>query len=397
MDTRRRLSRRTLVGLITGAGALAAVAAGRDPETGAAERSGRPARPADAPRPLPAKSLGALAHDAGLIFGASIADDVFNDPAYRQVYLDQARIVTSDLALKMAILRPQADVADYADADRLVGFAQANHMLFRGHTLVWNENNPDWMKRLDKAAVASLLDRHVETTVARYAGRIHSWDVVNEPFWPGHRAPGGFRKGPWYDALGPAYIGRALRKAAAADPTARLVINEAFTERGDNLGLTVRAALLRLIDDLQHQGVPLHAIGLESHLQPQYPSDDAGFVTFLEAIAARGLDIYLTELDIDDTSLPKDTAARDLAAAQRVHAYLSHALSVPAVRIVECWQLSDRYSWYQSPEILRERRNGTLPRPLPFDAHMRRKPMYDAIARAFFDRPKARSDSRSPT
>ena len=237
--------------------------------------------------------------------------------------------------------------------------------------------------------MARLLDTHVEETVGRYAGRIHSWDVVNEPIWPDHRAPGGLRKGPWYNALGPDYVARALRRAAAADPKARLVINEAFTERGDPLGLAVREGLLRLIDELQKHGAPLHAVGLEAHLQPQHPADDAGFARFLERLSARGLDIYLSEFDVDDSAFPRDPAARDAAMAKRVGDFLAHALSVPAVKALECWQLSDRYSWYADPQLLRGRAAGDFPRPLPFDRDMNRKPMFDAIANALRARARA--------
>lgn len=330
----------------------------------------------------PQEPLGELAARAGLQFGASIAGEALSDAGYRRLYLEHARILTSDLALKFAILRPDRGAPRYEDADALVAFAAANKMPFRGHCLIWNESNPDWIKSLGKAEMAELLDRHVDATVRRYKGRVHSWDVVNEPFWPDHGAPGGYRNGPWHNALGPGYIARALRIAAAADPSAKLVVNEAFTERGDALGLAARAGMLRLIDDLRKQDVPLHAIGLEAHLQPQFKSDDDGFVRFLKEIAGRGLDIYLTELDIDDASLPRDIGLRDKVAAARVGAFLQRALSVPAVKVLECWQLSDRYSWYADPSMLRARAAGDLPRPLPFDRYFTRKPMYDAIANA---------------
>ena len=50
------------------------------------------------------------------------------------------------------------------------------------------------------------------------------------------------------------------------------------------------------------------------------------------------------------------------------------------MKVLECWQLSDRYSWYADPAIARKR--GRAARPLPFDEALNRKPMFDAIARA---------------
>ncbi len=375
MGRNMELTRRGVLSLMAGASAGAAtlVLANSEP-------------PAYAP---PEEGLGALAARAGIEFGASVSMEIFADTGYRRLYLEQARILTSDTALKFASVRGTRATPNYADADALIAFAAANDMKFRGHCLIWNESNPGWVSALSKTDAARLLDQHIDETVGRYAGRMHSWDVVNEPFWPDHHAPGGFRRGPWHNALGPAYIGRALRRAAGADPAARLVINEAFCERGDPLGLAVREGMIRLIDDLQHEGAPLHAIALEAHLQPQHPADDDGFVRFLEKIAARGLDIYLSELDIDDSSLPREAGARDAAAAKRVGAFLDRALSVPAVKVVECWQLSDRYSWYADPQMLRGRTAGDLPRPLPFDRDFSGKPMRQAISAAFRERARA--------
>ena len=325
------------------------------------------------------ESLGALAARSGLLFGAAAAH-VFEDEDYGRIYREQVRILSTNLALKFLSLRPDRGPPQFEEADKLFEFASHNGMAFRGHNLIWNDNNPDWLKRLRPAEVAGVLDAHIDETVGRYAGRMHSWDVVNEPFWPDGGAPGGFRKGVWYEAMGPGYIVRALRRAAAADPKAGLVINEAFTERTDALGLAVRAGLLKLIDDLQHQGVPLTAIGLEAHLQPQIAYDDHSYVAFLHEIARRGLDIYLTEFDIDDRAYEGDAAARDRQVADRAEAFLSKALSVPAVKVLQCWELSDRYGDYQEPE-----RNAGKPfvpgRPLPYDRWLDRKPMYEAIAR----------------
>ncbi len=363
------LTRRSAIAILAGCGVFSTASALRVSE-------------ASPSQPRGARSLGQAAERSGLLFGASIASVGVDSPAYRDLYIAQARILTSDLALKFAALRPDSGAPHYADADLLVDFAQKHDMRFRGHNLIWNESNPHWIGTLDAAQLGALLDRHIDETVGRYAGRMHSWDVVNEPFWPDHWAPGFFRKGPWFDKLGPDYIGRALRRAGQADPAAKLVINEAFTERGDGLGLEVRRRMLRLIDDLQHAGVPLHAIGLEAHLQPQYPADILGFEVFLDEIARRKLDIYLTELDVDDVALPADVDERDRKVADYVFAFLTRALACPAVKVLECWQLSDRYSWYRDPALANRRITGGSPRPLPFDLDFRPKPMFDAILNA---------------
>ena len=77
----------------------------------------------------------------------------------------------------------------------MVAFCQAAGIPIRGHTLIWNEWNPEWLKQAAPGHVAYWLDRHIEEVVGRYAGKFHSWDVVNEPMWPGHNKEFGLRSG----------------------------------------------------------------------------------------------------------------------------------------------------------------------------------------------------------
>jgi endo-1,4-beta-xylanase len=334
------------------------------------------------------ESLAAIAAKSGIIYGASAARELFVDESYRKLYLRETKSITTDVALKFDYLRPNEAEFQFENSDKLIQFAMNNKLKTRGHTLIWNDNAPSWLFKKSPAQIARIMDEHIDKVVARYKGKIDVWDVVNEPFWPGHGVTGGFRKGVWHDKLGTDYIARALTRASKADPAAKLAINEAQTERSDELGLTIRAGLLRLIDDLQHKGVPLHAIGLQGHLQPQFPFNDKSYVEFLQQLAARKLDIHITELDIDDLSYIGSIRERDRQAATRVYDFLSHALSVKNVTVVTNWQLSDRYSWYGEPAVMKELKAHRALRPLPFDADMEHKPMWFAMKKAFAERAK---------
>ena len=182
-----------------------------------------------------------------------------------------------------------------------------------------------------------------------YAGRLQSWDVVNEPFWLGRDGPGTFRPGPWLTAFGDDYVERAFRRTAALDPNATLVLNEAWTECDSPVGQAVRASLLALVDRLQHAGVKLGAVGLQGHILPAEPWDGGRFGDFLHGLAERKLDIDVTELDVVDDPLRGDVARRDGEAAELTHRLLSVALKVPAVKMLIAWSLSDKYSWLPTP------------------------------------------------
>lgn len=330
-----------------------------------------------------AQSLGSIAAKNGLMFGAAAGPVIDKDVAYRELYTSQTKIITTDIALKMGTIAPQAGALCFDQADRLHQFCANNKVPMRGHCLIWNDWVPQWIKAMSIDERRKFFDHYIEQVVGRYAGQLHSWDIVNEPFWPGHKAPGGYRLGPWYDAFGTDYIKRAFERAALVDKKSKFVLNEAQTERDDDVGRTSRAGMLRLVDELQHAGVRLDAVGLQGHLQPRYPYDQQRFLDFVHALAERKIDIYITEFDVRDDTFPDDVAARDKVIAETAEKFLNAVLQVPAVKAVITWQLSDHYSFYKGIALQKDPNTQRLPRPLPYDADMQKKPLWFAMARAF--------------
>lgn len=366
-DVASTLSRR---GVLAGALAAGAQAASATGTLSATETS-----------PIEAvTSLGVLAARRGILFGAAVDWTVLNDPRLGALYRHQTRVVTTDTALKLGSLRPkQPDLVDYGEADALVDFAARSGLAMRGHTLAWNAWQPDWVERLTPREAAYWLERHITETVGRYAGRLHSWDVVNEPLWPDDNLPGGLRGGPWYKTIGRDYIRQAFVAAHRADPTVKLVLNEAGSEwkKSFTSGERQTADLLRLVDGLQDAGIRLDAVGLECHYFPKFEFDPDGFAKLIRSLAERKLDVYLTEIDVNDTEFPDDLSQRDARVAEKYAMLLRPALADPAVRVIQTWELTDGQSWLQE-----QARGKRRPRPLPFDAEYRPKAAYHAIAKA---------------
>ena len=95
--------------------------------------------------------------------------------------------------------------------------------------------------------------------------------------------------------------------------------------------------------------------------------DDKGFSRFLDDLAARGLEVMLTELDCIDKGAPSDIGGRDAAVAAACKHYLDVSLANRAVTTVINWGLSDRNSWVISGgDPLAKRDDGLRPQPLPF-------------------------------
>lgn len=333
-------------------------------------------------------SLGQIAQSNGILFGSAYDRDILNNPPFAELYARQAHILTSNNFLKFGSLRPAEGTGDFSTADSLINFALERSIKVRGHNLIWNEWTPEWLQSSSGDRIAYWLDRHIDETVSRYAGRLHSWDVVNEPLWLAHGNEGGYRGGPWFSALGKSYIATALKRARAADPSAKLLINESGPEWQRYWthmeGAPIRAAFLRLIDELQDAGVPLDAVGLQCHWMPDFEFSPAAFEDFLHEIAVRRLSIYLTELDVSDANLNGSVSQRDAEVARRYELLVSTALKVPQVKVIQTWELCDNATWMRTASLRGP--NGRLPRPLPFDDQLRPKAAYEALVRALATR-----------
>lgn len=332
-----------------------------------------------------ATSLGTLAAEKGLRLGASFSTgelDQAHGPSYARLYREHVHHITSELELKLAVLAPRPGARDFGPADRLFEYAERNGLAVRGHTLIWNDDIPDWVRALTKREVIQLLDGHIAAVMARYRGRVSSWDVVNEPIAPWDRQPGNLRNGPFLSALGVDYIARSFHVARAADATAELVLNEAQTESADENGQVFRDSLMGLLRDLKADGAPIDAIGLQAHLDSARPYDFPRFAGFIEEIAALDYKVLITELDVNDRAFANDIRERDAKVAEMYSAFLRSVLSVRAVTSVTFWQLADHTSWitYQArkaaPAALRR------PRPLPFDENFAPKRAFYAIVEA---------------
>ncbi len=105
---------------------------------------------------------------------------------------------------------------------------------------------------------------------------------------------------------------------------------------------------------------------------------------FLREVAQLDLKILITELDVTDESFATNILQRDLETAAIYEDYLSIVLSEPAVIEVSTWGISDRYTWIAKDA---PRRDGTPVRPLPLDAKLNRKKVWNAIARSFDNAP----------
>lgn len=313
-------------------------------------------------------------------YGAAVRSDALvSDSSYREAIIANCQLIVPESELKWTELRPTRHEYRFERADAIIDFARQNQIAVRGHTLAWYGALPAWTADISSRAEAEreLVD-HIETVVSRYRGVIPSWDVVNEPLaeWPENASS--FRPSIWAARLGRDYLPIALRATAAADPDARLVINEYDLEFKGPRFAARRAALVQLLRYLRSINAPLHAVGLQAHLFGERAIDRDGLQALLGEIAALKLDVLITELDVIDNKLPGKANERDELVAATAGSFLKSVCDVVRPKAILTWGLSDRYTWV--PTYFK-RQDGMPNRPLPLDANLKRKPLFDVIER----------------
>ena len=304
--------------------------------------------------------------------------DLQADPRLGEAISTYCTQVVPVLELKWPMLRPNAHTFEFERADAILDFARENDLTMRGHALAWYHDIPDWTKQIkDTKGVERAYVDHIGTVVSYYKDKLTSWDVVNEPI-PDNpdeaRETGAIRSGRsiWQplDSAGLPHGGRGRSLRQARDQRIRHRVGEG----------TVHCQA-RGVPQPDHgpldQGVPLHAVGLQSHLHAELEIDTHGLAEFVTELRSWGLEVLVTELDVDDQKLTGNPAERDAIVAKRVDDLLTAISTSGPVRSILTWGLSDRYSWINGTFARADKQPN---RPLPLDGEFSRSRSWTSSA-----------------
>ena len=292
-----------------------------------------------------------------VIPGAAVRADRLGDAGY-DAAVRLFGSVTPENEMKWQSTEPAPGQFSFAAGDKIANFARAHHMRLRGHALVWHLQLPSWVDGSEAP-----MRRHIEGVVSHYRGRVAEWDVVNEAL----SDQGGLRDTPFLGAQGPEYIARAFAIAHAADPNARLAYNDYGAESPDT---PKGRALYKLVKGLKRVGAPIDVVGFQTHVDPQVIP---GFERQLRRVAALGVDVELTEVDV---KLRGEPSQADLDAQAVAYRRIVRAcVAVPRCRGITFWGVDDADSWI--PQFFPGSGSALL-----LDGQLKPKPAYVAVRAA---------------
>ncbi|NEB15921.1 endo-1,4-beta-xylanase [Streptomyces coelicoflavus] len=296
-------------------------------------------------------TLGAAAAQSGRYFGTAIASGKLGDSTYTSIAAREFNMVTAENEMKIDATEPQRGQFNFSAADRVYNWAVQNGKQVRGHTLAWHSQQPGWMQNLSGSALRQAMIDHIKGVMAHYKGKITQWDVVNEAFADGSS---GARRDSNLQRTGNDWIEVAFRTARAADPSAKLCYNDYNVE---NWNWAKTQAMYAMVRDFKQRGVPIDCVGFQSHFNSGSPYD-SNFRTTLQNFADLGVDVAITELDIQGA--PASTYAN----------VTKDCLAVERCLGITVWGVRDSDSWRSEQT------------PLLFNNDGSKKPAYTAVLNA---------------
>ena len=301
--------------------------------------------------------------------------------------------ISPENELKWERVHPEEDKWNWEFQDKFIEFGVENNMHILGHVLVWHSQVPKGVfldkdgNQVTKEVLTQRMDTHITTVMERYKGKIHAWDVVNESITP----EDGYRKSKWLEIMGPEFMEYAFNRAHEIDPACHLLYNDYGMDNPKR-----RDFVVELVKKYKKKGIPIHGIGMQGHLNLGSP-DLTEWEKSIEAFAAEGMRVHITELDLDvlpynwertaDVStnveyreslnpyvdgLPKDVEDKFTKQYEAIFKLLlKHRDKVDRVTF---WGTSDDYSWKNNFPV-----RGRTNYPMLFDREHKRKDAYYSV------------------
>jgi endo-1,4-beta-xylanase len=308
----------------------------------------------------------------------------------------QFNAITPENIMKCEVIQPGWNEYNFNLADKYVTYGKKYKMFVVGHTLIWHSQLSPFVKNIkSRDSLLLFMTNHINTVAGRYAGKVNSWDVVNEAL----NEDGSLRNSIFLEKLGEDYIRKAFDLAAKAAPNTELYYNDYNIEQPKK-----RAGVIALVKKLKASGTRIDGVGIQAHWSIKgLPLKE--IENSIVEYSALGLKVSFTELDITCLPNPWDLKGADVNQNDENSPFMNpYPDGLPdsmQVKLANCyedlfklfikykdkiervtfWGVNDGQSWLNNWPI-----KGRTNYPLLFDRNYKPKPAFEKVV-ALADNP----------
>ncbi|KAK7106458.1 hypothetical protein V1264_017712 [Littorina saxatilis] len=263
-------------------------------------------------------------------FGTALNVHKYNDNVangkYRDFIHNHFNWAVPGNALKWYAIESHQGQRNFQPALDMIHRLHSRGLKVRGHNLIWSVEKyvQGWVKQLTGDTLRHAVQHHIQETMNVTRGMLEHWDVNNENL-----------HGHWFEERlhDNNYNIEVFRIAHNADPTMKLFLNEYnVVANGEKTN-----AYLAQAKQVKAANVGLYGIGVQCHFGEEQNPDPDTIKARLDTLAAAGLPIWVTELDV----IAQDENKRADFLEHALRALYGH----PAVEGILLWGFWDQAHW----------------------------------------------------
>ncbi|MDU0354741.1 endo-1,4-beta-xylanase [Paraglaciecola aquimarina] len=232
------------------------------------------------------------------LVGATMNDHMVADHslANTQIVKKHFSSATMDNSFKWGPFNPEPNIYNLTGPNNFADFTHDNGITPVGHVLYWHSQTPDWVFKdgegnlLTRDALLQRMRERAKFMAKHFGDKIKVWDVVNEAI----EDDGSLRRSLYNKIIGDDFIEQAFIIANEELPAdaVKLYNDYGMTRKGRV------STVIKMVNDFKARNIPIDAIGIQGHWSMKDPSVEE-IDANLTALAATGLKLHITELDVD--------------------------------------------------------------------------------------------------